>query len=73
MRYRIEHRYTSGWDDAGWFDENDGKPTPTRFGTVAEAQAALEEHFADVREAVAAGDLESGADYADYRIVEAKD
>ncbi len=73
MSYKIELRYTSGWDDAGWFDETEGKSKPTRFGTFAEAQVALDDFFADVKSAVAAGDMKTDDDHTDYRIVAVDD
>lgn len=72
MPYKIELRYTYGWDDAGWTDEVDGKTKATRFQTVAEAQADLLEFLAQVKTAVAAGDMQFGHDSEDYRIVEVK-
>ena len=73
MRYKIELYYIYGWDDAGWSDDTDWETKPTRFETVAEAQTALAEFFADVKMAVATGDMDSEADRADYRIVAVDD
>jgi hypothetical protein len=69
MQYKIQLRYSNCWDDAGWSDETDGEIKPTRFGAVGDAQVALYEFFADIKTAVAAGDMASEANSADYRIV----
>lgn len=72
MQYKIELRYSYGWDDASWTDETSWETKPTRFGTVDDSQAALDEFFDDVKAAVAAGNMDSEVDRADYRIVELK-
>jgi len=68
MHYKIELRYFYGWDDGGWTEEIDGEITPLRFETVGQAQVALDEFFAEVRAAVAAGDLDTEEVRDDYRI-----
>ena len=73
MRYQIEMRYSSGWGDAGWSDETDDENQPMRFASPRDAQTALNKFFADVRAAVVSGDMDSEADWADYRIVDARD
>ena len=73
MRYRIELKYSNGWDDAGWTDESDEGTRPTRFSSIDAAQMGLDEFFADVKVAVAAGDMNSEAVRSDYRIVEVDD
>jgi len=73
MSYKIEVIYTSGWDDAEWTDEMDGVVTPTRFETVEQAQTALDEFFANVKAAVAAGNMDTEEVHDHYRIVEADD
>ncbi len=73
MRYQIELRYSAGWDDAGWSDETDGGNQPTRFSSLLDAQTALDKFFAEIRTAVAAGNMDAEADGADYRIIEARD
>ncbi|MDB6020690.1 MAG: hypothetical protein JWQ04_547 [Pedosphaera sp.] len=69
MQFKIELKYFYGWDDAGWTDEPDGDTKPTRFETVGRAQEALEEHFAHVKTAVAAGNMDTEENPNDYRIV----
>ncbi len=69
MRYRVEIKYIYGWDDAGWTDETDEDSKPTRFESVQEAQAELDDHFAKVRAVVAFGDMDIEENPADYRIV----
>ena len=69
MQYKIEVIYTSGWDDAEWTVETDGVTSPLRFETVSSAQAALDEFFADVKAAVAAGNMDTEENHNHYRIV----
>lgn len=47
----------------------DGITKPSRFETIHQAQAALDEFFADVKVAVAAGDMDTEEVADDYRIV----
>lgn len=68
MKYRIEIKFFSGWGDAGWTDETGFDSQPTRFGTAAEAQAALEQFLADVMCAARAGHVKRPVGRADYRI-----
>lgn len=72
MQYKIEAIYTYGWDDAGWTEETDGVTKPMRFETVSHAQVELEEFFANVKEAVAAGNMDTEENYDHYRIVAVK-
>jgi len=72
MQYKIEVIYTSGWDDAEWTVETDGVTRPLRFQTVDSAQVELNEFFADVRDAVAAGDMDIEENPNHYRIVAVK-
>jgi len=71
MRYKIQLRYIYGWDDAGWTEEINGIEEPMRFETIEQAQAALEEFFAEITIAVAAGDMDMEENPDDYRIVDA--
>lgn len=64
-------KYFYGWDDAGWTEETDKESKPLRFDSVQEAQAELEDLFADIKAAVASGDMDIEENPADYRIVEA--
>ncbi len=73
MLYKIEIRYSYSWDDAEWTDEKDGIITPVRFRTVNEAQAAIDQFFAEVKAAVVAGDIDTEEVRDDYRIVETRD
>jgi hypothetical protein len=73
MQYKIEVIYTYGWDDACWTEETtDGVTRPLRFQTVGSAQVELGEFFADVKDAVAAGDMDSEENPNHYRIVAVK-
>src|SRR4051794_24715526 len=58
MQYRIELRYWHGWDDACWSEEINGETRPMRFQNIEEAEVAINEFFAGVRAAVAAGDMD---------------
>ncbi len=73
MLYKIELRYFYGWDDAGWTHETDTETTPMRFRTANEAQAALDEFFAEVKAAVIAGGMDIEEVRTDYRIVESRE
>lgn len=72
MLYKIEMRYIYGWDDAGWEegDGDDAELKPLRFHSRSEAQTAINEFLADVKDAVAAGDMDMEENPNDYRIVE---
>ncbi|HEY5504085.1 MAG TPA: hypothetical protein VIK28_02935 [Sedimentisphaerales bacterium] len=73
MQYKIEVIYTYGWDDACWTEETtDGVTRPLRFQTVGSAQKELDEFFADVKDAVAAGDMDIEENPNHYRIVAVK-
>jgi hypothetical protein len=73
MQYKIEVIYTYGWDDACWTEETtDGVTRPLRFQTVGSAQVELDEFFADVKAAVAAGDMDIEENPNHYRIVAVK-
>lgn len=70
MRYKVEMKYLGGWDDAGWTEETDEGSKPLRFESVRKAQAELDDLFADVKAAVASGDMDIEENPNDYRIVE---
>ena len=70
MQYKVEMKYFYGWDDAGWTEETDEASIPLRFESVHQAQAELGDLFADVKDAVASGDMDIEENPADYRIVE---
>jgi hypothetical protein len=73
MRYKIELKYTYGWDDAGWTDETRHKVEPVRFASAAEAHLALREYFEFRKAAVADGNMDSDAESSGCRIVESDD
>lgn len=56
--------FIDGWVNT-WHE--DGKPL--LFNTVADAQKELDELLAEVKAAVARGDMDEEYDIADYRIV----
>jgi len=69
MLYKVEMRFLYGWDDAGWEEGDETEERPMRFCTKADAQAELEEFFAGVKAAVAAGNMDMEENPRDYRIV----
>ena len=73
MQFKIELRYFYGWDDANWTEEIDGETRPMRFRDVNHARTAVDEFFADVQVAVAAGNMDTEAVSDDYRITEVND
>lgn len=68
-RYQVELRtYCSGWINT-WVEEDDlGEVKPQTFGSRAEASAALDEFFADVKSAVKAGAMADIFRRKDFRI-----
>ena len=68
MQYKIEVVYCHGWDDAGWTEETDAETRPLRFETVDSAQAALDEFFGNVKNAVDAGNMDTEENRNNYRI-----
>lgn len=68
MAYKIEMSYLGGWDDAGWTECIEAAEWPMRFETIADAQTVLAEFYADVKEAVAKGNLDRKENRNDYRI-----
>lgn len=68
-------RYFYGWDDARWEESevDDTELKPLRFHSRVEAQTAIDEFFAEVKEAVVAGDMDMEENPYDYRIVETRD
>jgi hypothetical protein len=69
MLFKIEVRYSYGWDDANWTDEADFEIKPTRFESIHQAQAYLDEFFKAVKAAVIAGNMDAEEIRDDYRIV----
>lgn len=69
VTYKVEMRYSYGWDDAGWCDE--GKPW--RFATKEEAQEEINDLCRYMNAGKGAAELRAGDRYdpADYRVVEA--
>lgn len=64
--YEVQtHTLCDGWVNC-WTDENE---KPIRYGTKEKAQSELEDHIADMREAVKAGHMEDFND-DDYRVME---
>ena len=58
MSYEIQHyALLYGWVNTWSYADADGVMHPETFATAAEAQAALDEFFADLAEEVAAGQM----------------
>jgi hypothetical protein len=72
MQYKIEVIYTYGWDDAEWTEETDGVTRPLHFETIASAQTTLDKFFANVKAAVAVGNMDTEENQNHYRIVAVK-
>ena len=72
--FEVQH-YTlcDGWVNC-WtvYEEGDQIGKPQTFATEAEAQAEIDEFFADIEEQIASGEREpdEGYDRDDFRIVE---
>ncbi len=62
-RFYVEW-YLNGWEDAGWQEDD----KPLRFATAADASAAVDEFFRDVKDAVACGYMAAEYDRMDYRV-----
>lgn len=64
-KYRVEHEFIYGWDDAGWHDGETGEPT--LYDSYESAEAELDEFIQEANE-----DLEGEFNYSrdDFRIVE---
>ncbi len=73
MAFKIELRYWNGWDDAEWTEDRGDGEQPVRFESIEAAEIGIAEFFAEVRAAVAAGNMDVPEVRDDYRIVEAVD
>ncbi len=70
MKFKIEHRFSYGWDDAGWTDEDlAGNSNPARFRSRRAARVGLNKFLQDVEDAVAAGDMMFGYAAHEFRVV----
>jgi hypothetical protein len=66
MKYKVLHRFGSGWGDAGWLVDGE----PMRFDTPAEARKEIADVVYETREAVWRGDMYSAYRAADYMVVD---
>lgn len=66
--YYVERRYSSGWADAEW-TEND---IPMRFASRADAVTEIEEHIAESMRAAAEGNIGYPERLSDYRVAEVR-
>jgi hypothetical protein len=69
-KFKVETRTVGEWEDC--WTENDGHADiPMRFRTIADAQAEIDDHIHDTKEAVVEGLMDEAHDPNDYRIVPA--
>ena len=66
-KWKVEHRFSYGWDDAGWTVEGE----PQRFNSKNEAEDEIREHIKDQNEAFKRGYMDSKYRRSDYRAVRA--
>ena len=74
MRYEIQtFTLCDGWVNTWTVHHEDGTSEPETFSTEKEAQAALDEFFADIQEEIDAGQREpyEGYDREEFRIMPA--
>jgi len=74
MTYEVQHfTLCDGWVNTWAILHEDGSSEPETFATKADAQAALNEFFAEIEEEIAIGQrgADDGYDRDDYRVVEA--
>jgi len=60
MLYKVEQEFIYGWDHAPWSDN--------LFDSHDEAQDAIDQYIADIKVAVAAGDMSDDYDPDEYRV-----
>lgn len=72
-KWKVEHRFSYGWDDAGWTveDVKTRRSEPQRFDFKADANAEIREHIKDQHQAFKAGDMDEKYSRSDYRAVPA--
>ena len=68
IKYRVEHEFIYGWDDAGWHDGVTGEPT--LYDTYQDALADLEDFIYNENIAFDEGDIEDKYERNEFRIVE---
>lgn len=54
MKYLVQEKFSYGWDDAGWTEDD----VPLRFDTVEDAVDEISDHLTTYLRAVMAGDIE---------------
>ena len=67
-KYRVEHEFIYGWDDAGWHDGVTGEPT--LYDTYQDALADLEDFIYNENIAFEEGNIECPYKRSEFRIVE---
>ena len=72
MKFKVEHRYATGWADAEWTEEYDGNVQPLRCETQQEAEREIDEFIADTEVEAKRGNLAEAYDRNDYRAVPAE-
>jgi len=71
MKYKVEHNFIYGWDDADWHEGDD--ETPWRFDSIEEAEAEIDDFIKSTEEAVESGHMDEPYDREDYRVVPVTD
>ena len=65
-KFKVNHRYASGWADADWHE--DGKPW--LFDTVADAESEIDSFIKETQEAAKEGAMEDAYLREDYSVVQ---
>ncbi len=71
--WKVETKFSYGWDDACWTETVGMVDRPQRFATKADADAAIDEMIVEQHEAVERGNMQEKYNRADYRSVECSD
>ena len=72
MTYEVQQQTLSeGWVNTWSIEHHDGRIELERFGSFGEAQAALDEFFAEIADEIATGQrpYDNGYDRDEFRIV----
>lgn len=69
VKYAVETQMLGTWENCWTEILEDGTERPEYFDSITEAQAAIDQHLADVAFAVRCGDMAEEYDPDDYRVV----
>ncbi|HWY35461.1 MAG TPA: hypothetical protein VNX68_12510 [Nitrosopumilaceae archaeon] len=67
--FEVQTAFIYGWENCWTTTDKDGKLALETFSTREQAQKAIDELIADVKDAVSKGEMEEEYDPEDYRIV----